>query len=55
MTAKTRLGWIATIIILSSAYALLVKKDPSIAGAVAVGYIALILTLFLLLNFWKKP
>jgi hypothetical protein len=55
MTRNIRVTLIAGIIVLSAGYALLVKKDPSIAGAVAAGYIALLLTLFLLLNVWKKP
>lgn len=55
MTPRTRLGWIGGIIVLSAGYALLVKKDPGIAAAVASGYVAILLTVFLLLNLWKKP
>lgn len=55
MTRNIRLGLIAAIIVFSAGYALLVKKDPSIAGAVATGYVALLLTVLLLLNVWKKP
>jgi hypothetical protein len=55
MTAHNRLGVIAGLIILSAGYAVLVKKDPNLAAAVASGYVALLLTLFVVINVWKKP
>ena len=55
MTANNRLWLIAALIIISAGYALLVKKDPGIASAVASGYVALLLTAVFILNVWKKP
>lgn len=55
MTPRIRLALIAGILIMSAAYAVLVKKDPGIAAAVASGYVAILLTVFFLLNTWKKP
>lgn len=55
MTPNNRLWLIATMIVISAGYAVLVKKDPGIASAIASGYVALLLTAVLLLNVWKKP
>jgi len=55
MTPPNRLLVVAGLIILSAAYALLVKKDPDIAQAISSGYVAVALTAILLLNVWKKP
>lgn len=55
MTPRTRLALIAGLIILSAGYAVLVKRDPTTAAAVASGYVALLLTLFVLINVWKSP
>jgi len=55
MTANNRLWLIAALIILSAGYALLVKKDPGVAAAIASGYVAILLTGVALLNLWKKP
>lgn len=55
MKPDTRL-WVAALLIVgSSLYALLVVKDPSIASAVATGYVALFLSVFALINLWKSP
>lgn len=55
MTPHNRLGVVAGLILISAAYAVLVKKDPDLASAVASGYVALFLTVIVLLNVWKKP
>ena len=55
MTANNRLWVIAGLIILSAGYAVLVKKDPNLAAAVASGYVAILLTVFLVINIWKRP
>jgi hypothetical protein len=39
----------------SASYGVLVKKDPAIASAVAMGYVALILTIFVAVQVWRKP
>jgi F0F1-type ATP synthase assembly protein I len=55
MTANNRLLVIAGLIVLSAGYAVLVKKDPAVASAIAAGYVALLLTAIFVLNVWKKP
>lgn len=55
MTANSRLLWSAVLIIISAVYAVLVARDPGVASAIAAGYIAILLTVFVLLNVWKKP
>lgn len=55
MTPSNRLWLIAVIIIISAGYAVLVKKDPELAAAIASGYVALLATAVVLLNVWKKP
>lgn len=55
MTPKTRLKLIVGLLALSSIYALLVGWNPELARAVAVGYIALMLTVLVLIQLWKKP
>lgn len=55
MTPKIRLALIAGVIVLSAAYAVLVTKNPATAAAIASGYIALLATVFILINVWKKP
>jgi hypothetical protein len=55
MTPKIRLALVGGILVMSAAYAVLVEKDPGVAAAVASGYVAILLTIFFLLNTWKKP
>lgn len=55
MTAFNRLWAVVGLIILSAAYGVLVKKDPSLASAASGGYVAFLLTVMLILNIWKKP
>lgn len=55
MPPKLRLALCGVIIILSAAYALLVGIDVEVAKAVALGYIAVVITIFLLMNIWRRP
>lgn len=55
MTPFNRLRVVAGLIILSAIYAVLVKENPSLASAVSSGYVALLLTIMIILNVWKKP
>jgi hypothetical protein len=42
------------MIAFSAIYAVLIAKDRDLAEAAAVGYIALLLTIFVIVNTWKK-
>lgn len=55
MTAKLRLTFCGVLILLSAVYALIVSIDIELAKVVALGYISLVLTIFLLLNIWRRP
>jgi hypothetical protein len=54
MKPRTRLSWIAVVIVASAIYAVLVKKDPDVAQAVMLGYVGVLLTIFFLNEVWKK-
>lgn len=54
MGPSARLRWSIFMIAFSAIYAVLIVKDPDLASAVAVGYIALLLTVFTIVNIWKK-
>jgi cell division protein FtsW (lipid II flippase) len=43
------------MLVLSAAYAVLITKDPDVASAIALGYVALLLTIFAAVEIWKKP
>jgi len=55
MKAHTRLTMSAVMIILSALFAVLVSKDSQVASAVALWYVAILLTVFFLSTVWKKP
>lgn len=55
MTSNTRLKLCAVIIVLSAAYAVVVAKSPQVASAIAAGYTAVLITVLLALNVWKRP
>lgn len=55
MRHNTRLALAAIVIIGSAAYAVLVKKDPSLASAIAVGYVALLVTIITAIQIWRRP
>jgi hypothetical protein len=54
MKPETRLVLCIMIIIASSGFAVLVARDPNLASALASGYVAVLLTWFVLCNLWKK-
>lgn len=54
MTPRLRLYICAAMILLSALYAVLVAKNLEIAKAVALGYIAIMLTLLVMVNLWKR-
>jgi hypothetical protein len=43
------------MILLSALFAVLVVRDPQVASAISTGYVAVLLTAFVLANIWKKP
>jgi hypothetical protein len=55
MRANTRLALCGVVIIVSALYALLVTKDKQLAETVALGYIAVLLTLMFIVTVWKRP
>ena len=55
MRASVRLLLVAVIIVGSALYALLIVRNSALASAVASGYVAALLTVFTLVNLWKKP
>lgn len=55
MTPATRGILIIGLLALSSIYALLVGWNIELARAIAAGYIALMLTVLVVINIWKKP
>jgi len=55
MNPRLRLWLCAGVILLSAGYGLLVTKDRRLAEAIALGYIAVVLTVFVVINVWKKP
>ncbi len=55
MRPNARLLWIAVLIIGSASYGVLVKKDPDFAQALMLGYIGLVLTIFMVVQIWRKP
>jgi hypothetical protein len=54
MLASTRLILCLVIIVGSSLYAILVSQDPEIASAIMLGYVGLLLTIFVATEVWKK-
>lgn len=54
MHANTRLLFCLALILGSAGYAVVVVKEPELASALASGYIAAILTWFVIANVWKK-
>lgn len=55
MRPNARLLWCAIIILGSACYAVLCERDSGLAAAVALGYVAVLLTIFIVINVWKKP
>lgn len=55
MRPSTRLLWCLVVIVGSSLYAVLVATDPNIASAVMLGYVGVLLTIFVLNEVWRNP
>ncbi len=55
MKPSTRLFWVAMIIIGSALYAMLIAWNRPLTTTLTVGYIAVILTIFVTNELWKKP
>lgn len=55
MTSNARLRLSFLIIVASAAYAVLIVKDPAVASAISSWYIAVLLTIFVTINVWKRP
>jgi hypothetical protein len=53
--ANTRAFLIAALIIFSAGYASLIGQDEELARTLALGYIAVVITIILLIQVWKKP
>lgn len=54
MNPRLRLWLCAGMILLSAIYAVLVSKNVELAKAAALGYIAVMLTVIVIINVWKK-
>jgi hypothetical protein len=54
MEPSVRLVLVAVIIVGSALYALLVVQNPALASALAAGYVAVLLSIFAAINFWKS-
>lgn len=55
MSRQTRLSFIALVIVGSAVYAALVAKSPELARTIMLGYIGLVLTIFVANELWRKP
>lgn len=55
MSPSIRLRLVVVILVMSAIYAVMVAKDPAVAGAISSGYVAIVVTVFILVNVWKKP
>jgi len=54
MGPNARLRMSIFMIVFSAIYAVLIAENRDLAEALAVGYIALLLTVFVMVNIWKK-
>jgi pilus assembly protein TadC len=54
MLPSTRLLLCVVMVIGSALYAVLVSQDPDVASAVMLGYVGLLLTIFVATEVWKK-
>lgn len=55
MRPSVRLYLTLALIVASAIYAVVVSRDPALASAIASGYVALIATILIVINVWKKP
>lgn len=54
MSASLRLLLCGILILVSAIYAVLVARDPATASAIAVGYVAVVVTVILAVSLWKR-
>lgn len=54
MRPNIRLIWCLVVVIGSSLYAVLVATNPNVASAVVLGYVAVLLTIFVLNEVWRR-
>lgn len=55
MTRQTRLSLIAFVVVASALYATLVANDRELAETVMLGYIGIVLSIFVANELWRKP
>lgn len=55
MSPTARLHLILAALSVSMVYGVLVGLSPSFARTVAIGYIAAMISVLLIVNLWKKP
>lgn len=55
MSPSVRLRLVAVVLLMSAVYAVMVAKDPQVASAISSGYVAIVVTVIVLVNVWKKP
>lgn len=55
MRPKTRLFLCGAMIMFSALYALVISLNPRVASAIALGYIAVLLTVFFATTVWRRP
>lgn len=54
MKPQTRLKWVVVVITASIAYTFLVILDSDVAQALMLGYVGLLLTVFVVNEVWKS-
>ncbi len=55
MGTNVRLSLCGVIIVASAIYAVIAARNPGLATALATGYVAVLLSIFIIVNVWKKP
>ena len=53
VSPRTRLMICAAVIVLSAGYGVLITKDPDFAQAIMLGYVGILLTIFVLVEVWR--
>lgn len=51
--SSTRLSLIAVMLVSSAIYGVVVTQSPQTASAIALGYVAVLLTIFVLVEVWR--
>lgn len=55
MTPNLRLALVAFLLVGSAAYAVVAVKSPDLASAIAVGYVAILVTISTAIQIWRRP